>query len=89
MDQGAWGPRPVTVARFPVTGQLDCAGGRQPGTVTIDRETNMFAVRPRGRRRTYELDLGTVATMVTRAIILMEHREKRIATKKAKKAGRG
>lgn len=78
----------MSTARFPVTGTLDSAGGRQRGTVLIDRESGMFTVRPLRRKKTYELDLGTVATMVCRALILAELREKK-AAKKAKKAGRG
>lgn len=78
----------MSVARFPVTGTLDGAGARSRGTVTIDRETNMFSVRPLRRKKTYDLSLDAVATMVCRAIILAEHREKR-ALKKAKKSGRG
>ena len=43
----------MTVARFPVTGTLDGAGARSRGTVTIDRETNLFSVRPLRRKKTW------------------------------------
>lgn len=77
----------MSVARFPVIGTLDGAGGRQKGTVEIDRETGDFHVRPFRRKRTYHLPLSTVATLVCKAVILGELREKQ-AAKKAKKAGR-
>lgn len=75
------------VARFPVTGSLDGAGGRRKGTVMIDRASGDFIVRPRGRRRTYQLPLNTVADLVCAVIIKDELREKK-ALKKARKAGR-
>jgi hypothetical protein len=77
----------MTVARFPVTGTLDGAGGRHKGTVLIDRDTGDFHVRPSRRRRLYTLPLSTVATMVCETIIRSELAEKR-ALKKAKRAGR-
>jgi hypothetical protein len=77
----------MTVARFPVTGTLDGAGARQRGTVSVDRETGMFSVRPFRRKRTYDMPLSVVASMVCRAIILDELRQRRTA-KKAKRAGR-
>jgi len=77
----------VTIARFPVTGSLDNASGRQKGTVEIDRETGDFHVRPFRRKRTYHMPLSVVATMVCKAIILDELHQKQ-AAKKAKKAGR-
>lgn len=67
----------MTVSRFRVIGELDGAGGPQGGTVLIDRATNIFYVRPYGRHKMYSLGLGDVATMVCRAIIMAELREKR------------
>ena len=77
----------MTCARFPVTGSLDGTGRRQRGTVTIDRETGTFTVRPLRRKKTYELPLSVVADLVCKTIIISELRERR-AAKKAKKAGR-
>jgi hypothetical protein len=77
----------MTVARFPVTGTLDGAGGRQSGAVLIDRDSGDFSVRPRGRRRLYTMPLSVVASMVCSAIIRSELAEKK-ALKKARRAGR-
>jgi len=72
----------MTTASFSVIGALDGAGGPGRGTVLVDRATNIFYVRPHGRRKMYSLPLGEVATMVCRAIINAELREKRLAKQK-------
>ena len=74
----------MTIARFPVMGRLDGAGGNRPGTVLIDRETGDFIVRPKRRHQTFSMPLSTVATMVCQACILSEMH----IAKKAKKRGR-
>jgi hypothetical protein len=68
-------------SRFPVIGKLDRAGGVARGTVTVDRVTGIFEVRPLRRRRTYALPLSVVADMVVRTIVLAEWRERRAAKK--------
>ncbi len=50
----------------------------------IDREAGTFAVRPYRRRKSYALPLGVVATMVCRAIVMAEAREKRLAKAKGR-----
>lgn len=58
-------------ARFDVLAKLD--GPRlQRGTVTIERKSVLFQVRPFKRRRVYELPLGDVAAMVVQRIIKSE-----------------
>jgi hypothetical protein len=79
----------MAVARFKVQGQLDSAGQSQPGTVMIDRAVGLFSVRPRGRRKLYELPLDRVATMVCQAIIKVELADKRRAKKEKIRVRRG
>ncbi len=55
--------------RIPVTGRLDNAGAEQRGTVVIERDTGLITVRPLGKRRTYTLPLGDVATMICERVI--------------------
>jgi hypothetical protein len=74
----------MSVARFSVTAQLDFGGGRHPGTVTIDRTSGDFSVRPRGRRRLYTMPLSVVATMVCEAIVRSELAEKQASKKRAR-----
>ena len=69
---------------FRVSGRLDMASRPTFGTVTVERSTGLFSVRPLRRRRLYTLPLSTVAEMVVRTLIAAEVREKRAA----KKAGR-
>jgi hypothetical protein len=68
-------------ARFRIVGRFDQAGGVQEATVTIDRDTKVFKVRPLRRHRSYDLDLATVAAIVCQRIIVSEVREKRAARK--------
>lgn len=70
-------------SKFPVYGEYDKAIG---GTVTIDRVTDVFSFRPKGRHRTYDLTLSVVARMVMMKIIFAEVAEKK-AAKKAKRKG--
>lgn len=75
-------------ARFRVSGRFDSASRVQEATVTIDRDTKVFKVRPLRRRRSYDLDLATVASMVCQQIIIYEVMEKRRAKAAARKARR-
>lgn len=74
-------------AKFRVHGTFDSCGSPQVATVTIDRDTKMFRVRPLRRKRTYELTLAAVAAWVCKQIIIYEYNEKQRA-KKARRAGR-
>ncbi len=78
----------MTVARFPVEGRFDMASRWQRGTVTIDRASRTFEVRPLRKRRRYTLPLDDVAQWVVRAIIAREANEKRAAKAAARKARR-
>ena len=75
-------------AKFRVVGRFDSAGGIQEATVTVDRDTKVFKVRPLRRRRSYDLDLATVAAIVCQRIIVYEVLEKRRAKAAARKARR-
>jgi hypothetical protein len=70
-------------SRFAVFGTLDHYA--QYGTVTIDRNSGTFAVRPKRRRREYVLPLSTVAEIVCARIIKAEVAAARAAKKKGKK----
>lgn len=59
---------------FRVSGRLDMAKRPSYGTVTIDRDRNLFSVRPLRRRRLYTLELSRVAEMVVHTIIIAEIR---------------
>jgi hypothetical protein len=71
-------------ARFRVVARLDGAGALQAGTVTVDREAGIMAVRPLRKRRVYRLPLGDVATMVCQVCMRADVREKRAARKRRK-----
>lgn len=70
----------MSKSKFKLYNRLDGARG---GTVTIDRATDLFSVRPRGRHREYVLPLSAVAEMVLYSITKAEVREK-LAAKKRK-----
>lgn len=57
------------MVRVKVLGRLDNVQG---GTVTIDRERGLIAVRPKGRRREYELPLSYVANMIVARVVKEE-----------------
>lgn len=73
-------------ARFDVAGALDQGAGFHRGTVTIDRGTGLFEVRPLRRRRVYVLPLATVATIVVQKILRQEAAER--LRERRKKGGR-
>jgi len=57
------------MTRIKVLGRIDGAAG---ATVTIDRKLRLFTVRPKGRRRTFELPLAFVAEMVVAKVVKQE-----------------
>lgn len=63
-------------ARFRVVGRLD-TGRLQEGTVTVDRQTGVFSVRPLRRRRAYALPLSVVAEIIVAKCVKAEVAEKR------------
>lgn len=69
-------------ARFHVFERLDAASTPQHGTLTIDRESGLCSVRPKRRRRTFDLPLSFVARMICRHVLMAELAEKR-ATRRA------
>ena len=62
-------------AKFRVFGRFD--GRAKEATVTIDRLTNLIAVRPLHRRRTYELPLAAIAQMIVYKVVVAELAEKK------------
>jgi hypothetical protein len=71
-------------AHFRVAGRFDQARP-QEATVTVERATQLFSVRPLRRRRTYTLPLATVAEIVTARIIKAELAERRAARKRGRR----
>lgn len=71
-------------ATFRVLGKLDRAV-MTPGTVTVDRTSLTFAVRPHRRHREYILPLSTVADVVCSLVIKAELAADRAAMKRRKK----
>lgn len=57
------------MVRLKIDGRLD---GRHGGTMTVDRERGLVAVRPHGRRREYRLPLAFVAEMVIAKVVKQE-----------------
>jgi hypothetical protein len=78
----------MSIAKFPVRGKLDSAGGDQEGSVLIDRGAGTFTVRPKGSRTVYTLPLAVVATWVCQQTLAAQVRTEKIA-KKAARAARG
>lgn len=70
-------------AHFKVFAVLDGARAGE-GTVTIDRATNVFTVRPARRRRTFVLPLATVASIVVAKSIKAELAAQRASKKKGR-----
>jgi len=75
----------MSTARFPVFGFLDRTKATK-GTVEIDRDSKMFTVRPHRSQQTYSMPLDVVASMVVRASVAAEVRDKKIEKQAAKKA---
>lgn len=76
----------MSTARFNVLAFLDRTKPTK-GTVEIDRETKMFAVRPHRSHKTYEMPLDTVASMVVRACVIDEVNQKHAERARKKKGG--
>ncbi len=77
----------MSTARFPVVAALDGAGGKKEGTVSIDRETNTLSVRPKRSRRTYDMSLEAIATIVCRHVLMSEEQERRAKKAFKRKVG--
>ncbi len=73
----------MTVAKFKVYGGGGKYNGANEATVTIDRNNNLVSVRPKHRRKAYEMRLEDIAEWVMWRCIKDELHEK----KKAKKKG--
>lgn len=69
----------MSKSKFKLDGQFDHADGV---TVTIDRGSRTFSVRPSRRRREYVLPLREVAEMVFMRIVKAEANEKLAAQKR-------
>lgn len=59
----------MSVSKYKIDGRLDGADG---GTVMIDRASGIIGVRPKSRRRTYDLPLRDVAEMIIQRVALAE-----------------
>lgn len=57
------------MTKIRVVGRIDNAQG---GTIIIDKKRGLIAVRPKGRRRTYELPVVHVANMILAAVVKQE-----------------
>ena len=73
----------MSIARFRVRARMHMASRETEGTVTIDRDTGMFIVRPLRSRRTYELSLNDIAGDVVRRVLWAE-----LMAKKREKAAK-
>jgi len=73
-------------AHFRVEARFDAAGGKQEGTVTVDRDAGLVHVRPLRAQRVYTMPLDMVADMICQRIVLNEVRDQKIAKKAARKA---
>lgn len=74
-DITAPGPR---LAHFKIPDRFDHADG---ATFTINRASGIVTVRPKHRKRTYDLPLFDVARMVFERVVRAELAEKRAAKK--------
>ncbi len=75
-------------AHFKIAGySLDMASGQRLGTVTIKMVAGqpLMIVRPHRRRRTYELPLAGVASMMVHKILKAEDQERRAAKRKRRR----
>jgi len=72
-------------SHFKVVGKFTGAGfAPTEAAVTIDRESGIFSVRERRRRRVYSLHLSAVAQLVVWRLIEAEARERRDAKRRRK-----
>lgn len=72
------------VAKFVVEAQLDSAGGKKKGTVSIDRETGNVTVRPFRSHAVYHGKLSDIADRIVKEALLAGHIT-RFDPKKAKR----
>lgn len=68
-------------AHFQVVAMLDHAYKPERGTVTIDRRTGVVSIRRHRSRRTFDVPLAAVASMIVRQILTAENRDKRRAVR--------
>ena len=59
----------MSAARFKVTAQLDGAGGKKKGIVSIDRDTNIVTVRPHLSRAIYRAKLDDIADLIVKRVL--------------------
>lgn len=71
----------MSKAKFKTYGRFD---GANTATVTIDRNADLFSVRPLRRKREYTLPLAVIAEMVIWRIVKAEAAEKLAAKKRRK-----
>lgn len=71
----------MSLARFRISALLENASRPQEATVTIDRASGLFTVRPLRKRTVYTLPLADVASFAVRRIIAVEVAKKRAAKK--------
>lgn len=76
----------MSVAKFVVEAQLDSAGGKKKGTVSIDRETGIVTVRPIRSHTVYHAKLSDIADRIVKEALLAGHSE-RFDPKKMKRKG--
>lgn len=76
----------MSVAKFIVEAQLDGAGGKKKGTVSIDRETGIVTVRPIHSRAVYHAKLSDIADRIVKEALMAGHVE-RFDPKKARRKG--
>lgn len=62
------------VAKFEFFNRIDGVNG---GVLYIDRQTGIIGVRPKRRRRTYELPLSEVAISILQRVVIAELPEKK------------
>lgn len=69
----------MSQSHFPFAWRFD---GTLQGTVTIDRASNTFTVRPYRRKKAYTLPLAFIAEIVATRCIKADVAAKRLAKKK-------
>jgi hypothetical protein len=78
----------MTIAKFKVFSARREYNSRNSATVLINRQNNLFMVRPRHSKRMYEMTLDDVAAFVCDRIMKAEYRQK-LADKKLRRKLRG
>jgi len=75
----------MSIAKFIVEAQLDSAGGKKRGTVSIDRETNVVTVRPLRSHSVYHAKLDDLADLVVKRALTAGFEEVYAPKKAARK----